>query len=81
MELAGAGTTEVVRSERNIIHDLDLQERIEDLLVSLEHQYHLVRMCQHHEDVFIYLVIDRSEGNLGLARRSIDGVDKRLVLE
>jgi len=80
MELAGAGTTEVVRSERNIVHDLGLDEDIEDLLISLKSQYHLVRMCEHHEDVFIYLVIDRSEGNLGLSRRSIDQVDKKLEL-
>jgi len=80
MELAGAGTTEVVRSEHNIIHDLDLNERVEDLLVSLQNQYHLVRMCQRHEDVFIYLVIDRNDGNLGLARRSIDQIDERLEL-
>jgi hypothetical protein len=80
MELAGAGTTEVVRSERNIVHDLGLEDRIEDLLISLDRQYHLVRMCQHHEDVFIYLVINRSDGNLGLSRRSIDKIDERLEL-
>lgn len=81
MELAGAGTTEVVRSERNIIHDLGLDEQIEDLLVSLSNQYHLVRMCKNHEDVFIYLVINREKGNLGLSRRSIDQIDERLVLQ
>jgi hypothetical protein len=81
MELAGAGTTEVVRSERNIIHDLGLDERIQDLLISLNSQYHLVRMCENHEDVFIYLVISRDEGNLGLSRRSIDKIDERLVLQ
>ena len=80
MELAGAGTTEVVRSEYNIIHDLGLEDRVEDLLISLDSQYHLVRMCENHEDVFIYLVIDRSEGNLGLARRSIDQIDEKLEL-
>ena len=81
MELAGAGTTEVVRSERNIVHDLGLDERIEDLLVSLKSQYHLVRMCENHEDVFIYLVINRDKGNLGLARRSIDQIDEQLELK
>ena len=80
MELAGAGTTEVVRSEHNIIHDLGLEDRVEDLLISLDSQYHLVRMCKNQEDVFIYLVIDRSEGNLGLARRSIDQIDEKLEL-
>ena len=81
MELAGAGTTEVVRSERNIVHDLGLDEQIEDLLISLKSQYHLVRMCENHEDVFIYLVINREKGNLGLSRRSIDKIDERLELK
>lgn len=80
MELAGAGTSEVVRSERNLIHDLRLNERIEDILISLKGQYHLVQMCQHHENVFIYLVINRDQGNLGLARRSINKVDEQLEL-
>jgi hypothetical protein len=80
MELAGAGNTEVVRSKKNIIHDLGLDEEIEDILISLNSQYHLLRMCENHENVFIYLAIDRSEGNLGLARRSIDGIDERLEL-
>ena len=80
MELAGAGNTEVVRSERNIIHDLGLEGDIEDLLISLETSYHLIRMCENHEDVFIYLVIDRDKGNLGLSRRSIDKIDERLEL-
>ena len=81
MELAGAGNTEVVRSKKSIIQDLGLDEEIEDILISLESQYHLIRMCQNHEDVFIYLVIDRTQGNLGLARRSIDKVDEQLQLE
>lgn len=80
MELAGAGNTEVVRSKKNIIHDLGIDEELEDILISLSNQYHLIRMCQNHENVFIYLAIDRNEGNLGLARRSIDEVDGTLTL-
>lgn len=80
MELAGAGNTEVVRSKKNIIHDLGLEEELEDILISLDSQYHLIRMCENHENVFIYLAIDRSSGNLGLARRSIDKIDEKLEL-
>lgn len=80
MELAGSGNTEVVRAKKNIIHDLNLDEDLEDILISLEGQYHLIRMCEHHENVFIYLAIDRSQGNLGLARRTIDKIDKKLEL-
>lgn len=81
MELAGAGNTEVVRSKKNVVHDLGVNERIEDILVSLESQYHLIRMCERHENIFIYTIIDRERGNLGLARRKIDAVDKKLELE
>jgi predicted regulator of Ras-like GTPase activity (Roadblock/LC7/MglB family) len=81
MELAGAGTTEVVRSENDIVHDLGLSDRIQDILISLDSQYHLVRMCENHDDVFIYLVINREKGNLGLSRRSIDEIDENLELK
>jgi hypothetical protein len=30
--------------------------------------------------VFIYIAIDRSQGNLGLARRSIDKIDQKMDL-
>jgi hypothetical protein len=80
MELAGSGNTEVVRAKKNIIHDLGIDEELEDILISLESQYHLIRMCEKHTDVFIYVAIDRSQGNLGLARRSIDKIDEQLEL-
>ena len=80
MELAGAGNTEVLRSKKNIIHDLGIEERMQDILISLESQYHLLRVCENHDDVFIYLVIDRNQGNLGLARRSIDKIDEILEI-
>jgi hypothetical protein len=80
MELAGAGNTEVVRAKKNVAHDLGIEGAIEDILITLEDQYHLIRLCENHEDVFIYMAIDQTEGNLGLARRSIDKVDKKLEL-
>jgi predicted regulator of Ras-like GTPase activity (Roadblock/LC7/MglB family) len=81
MELAGAGTTEVVRSKKNIVHDLGIEEEVQDILVSLNSQYHLLRMSERHDDVFVYVVIERSRGNLGLARRKIDDIEQRMELD
>ncbi|PSQ97091.1 MAG: hypothetical protein BRD55_04080 [Bacteroidetes bacterium SW_9_63_38] len=81
MELAGAGNTEVVRAKRNVAHDLGLEGSIQDILITLEGQYHLIRLCEKHEDVFIYLAIDQDQGNLGLARRSVDKIDEKLDLD
>lgn len=36
MELAGAGNTEVVRSKKNPLHDLGVEEKIQDLLIALQ---------------------------------------------
>ena len=78
MELAGAGNTEVVRAKKNVAHDLGIEGAIEDILITLEDQYHLIRLCENHEDVFIYLALDRSQGNLGLARRKVSKIDQQL---
>ena len=81
MELAGAGNTEVVRAKKNVAHDLGIEGSIKDILITLEGQYHLIRLCDSHENVFIYLAIDQDQGNLGLARRSVDKIDEKLALE
>jgi len=81
MELAGAGNTEVLRSEKNVLHDLNLDVDVQDILITLDDQYHLIRMCEKHENIFIYVIIDRERGNLGLARRKVDQIDEVLELE
>lgn len=81
MEQAGADGAAVLRAKRNVVFDLRVGEPVRDILVSLETQYHLIRTTEWHEDIFIYVVIDRNRGNLGLARRKIDGIQSTLKLE
>lgn len=80
MELAGAGTTEVVRAEKEIIDQLELGDRIEDILISLETQYHLVRVFHQNDNIFTYLVLDLEKSNLALARMQLEEIDKALDL-
>jgi hypothetical protein len=81
MELAGSGNVQVIKAKEKIVQDLDLDDNIEDILITLGEQFHLIGMCEHHDDIFIYLAIDRDEGNLGIARRAIDKVDQKLVIQ
>lgn len=78
MELAGAGTTEVVRAEKEIIDQLELGDRIEDILISLETQYHLVRVFHQNDNIFTYIVLDVEKSNLALARIQLEEIDKAL---
>jgi len=81
MELAGAGNTEVVRAKKSIIDQLAIDEHIEDILISLNSQYHLIRLFHENDNIFTYVALDKEKSNLALARMQLESVDKGLVLE
>jgi hypothetical protein len=70
LELAAAGNTEVVRAKLKTMKSLGLNDTIEDILITLGKQYHIIRPVQAKAGIFIYLVLDKSRANLALARRA-----------
>lgn len=80
MELAAAGNTEVVRSKRRTIAALKLRDAIEDILISLGTQYHLIRPLQSNDAIFVYVALDRKMANLALARLAMQKVEQSLSL-
>lgn len=79
LELAAAGNTEVVRAKKKIRDKLGLHDKIEDILISLAGQYHLIRMVG--TTMFFYVALDREKANLALARRELAVLEKRLDVE
>jgi predicted regulator of Ras-like GTPase activity (Roadblock/LC7/MglB family) len=71
IELAAAGNCQVVRAKLNTMKSLKLDDSIEDILITLGKQYHIIRPTEKYEGMFVYLVIDRNKGNLALARRHV----------
>ncbi len=80
LEIAAAGNTEVVRSKLKVMQSLGLKDHIEDILISLGNQYHLIRLSSDHPDLFLYLVLNRSQANLALARYKLSQLDPLLKL-
>ena len=80
MELAAAGNTEVVRAKLKTMRMLNLNDQIDDILITLGKQYHIIRPVVANEGVFFYLVLDKTRGNLALARRKVADVEKELKL-
>lgn len=80
LELAAAGNTEVVRAKLKTMRSLGLEDTIEDILITLSRQYHILRPSTHHEGLFLYLVLDKAKANLALARRKVQDVENALVV-
>lgn len=78
IEVAGAANTEVVRAKRKALKSLGLKDEIEDILITLTKQYHLIRPLRAKSTIFFYLALDRSRANLAMARLTLADVERDL---
>lgn len=78
LDLAAAGNTEVVRAKLKTVESLGLRKGIEDILITLVDQYHLIRLIPNNPGLFLYLVLDKNKGNLALARYKLMDIEREL---
>jgi hypothetical protein len=81
LDVAAAGNTEVIRAKMRTMESLRLDDAIEDILITLGKQYHLIRMLKNSRDeqgLFIYLVLERQKANLALARHNLKRIENDL---
>ena len=50
---------------------LRLRDGIEDIMITVDTQYHVMRVLGRGEDVFVHLVLDRERASLGMARQQL----------
>lgn len=80
VELAASGNTSVVKAKMTVMRALGIKGGIEDFLITLADQYHLIRPLSSNTSLFVYVVIDKSRGNLGLARHKVRQIESALKL-
>ncbi|WP_017574347.1 hypothetical protein [Nocardiopsis kunsanensis] len=80
LEVAAAGNTEVVRAKMRTMDQLGLNDAIEDILITLSGQYHVIKplTSRKGQGLFLYLALDRNRGNLALARHRLKSIEAGL---
>ena len=79
LNVAAAGNTDLVRAKMRTMEMLNLQDNgIEDILITLSSQYHLIRPLTRHPGLFLYLMLDRNRSNLAMARHQLRRIEANL---
>lgn len=66
---ASAFNSEMVKQKLKIMSVLGLEGELEDMLLSLSDQIHLIRLI--HPGTFLYLAADRRTSNLAIVRNAV----------
>lgn len=77
-ELASAFNLEVVKAKLNAINALGLNETIDDIMISLSSQIHIIDVADNNE-YFIYLAVDSSKANLGMTKALLNKYKKEIT--
>lgn len=70
LEVASAYNSEMVKGKQKTIEALGLDAKLEDMLLTLDTQLHLIKMIT--PETFMYLAADRSSTNLALLRSAVN---------
>ncbi|MFE9257711.1 hypothetical protein [Streptomyces sp. NPDC006879] len=82
LNVAAAGNTDVVRSKLRTMELLGLKDEIEDILITLGGQYHLIRLLKSRggKGLFLYLALDNQRSNLAMARHQLKRIENDLEI-
>ena len=82
LEVAAAGNTNVLKAKTSTMESLGLAESIEDILITLDSQIHMIRPATSDsgKGLFIYVALDKKKANLAMARHKLRTIEKGIEI-
>jgi len=82
LTVAAAGNTDVVRAKLRALEMLKLKDSIEDILITLGSQYHLIRplTSRNSQGLFLYIALMKNRANLAMARHQLRTIEENLQM-
>jgi predicted regulator of Ras-like GTPase activity (Roadblock/LC7/MglB family) len=78
--LVAALKSNTVKAKQHAVEQLGLNQRIEDILITLDKQVHLIRPLERNSSMFVYLALDKASSNLGMARIQLKSIEANMKL-
>lgn len=78
LELAAAGNCQVVKAKMTTMRTLGISGTIQDILITLDDQIHIIRPSKAMPSLFLYLAVDKAKGNLAMARMKVQSLENDL---
>jgi VIT1/CCC1 family predicted Fe2+/Mn2+ transporter len=80
--VAAAGNTDVVRAKLRTMEMLKIKDAIEDILITLGGQYHMIRLLngRNTQGLFLYMVLNKQRSNLAMARHQLRAIEENLQM-
>ncbi|TNC65966.1 roadblock/LC7 domain-containing protein [Rubellimicrobium roseum] len=80
MEAAAALNTQVVKAKLQAMELLGMADQIEDILITMGKQLHMIRPLEKAPGVFLYVALDKKAANLGMARMQVKRIESGLSI-
>jgi len=80
LDMVAALNSEFVKANQRTIEQLGLDQKVEDILITLNSQVHLIRPLEHNPSLFVYVALDKASSHLGMARKQLKTIEAGLEL-
>jgi len=78
VELAAAGSVQVLRAHRQASTSMGFDDDIEEIMTSAGTRHHVLRAVARHKGLFLFALLDKRRANLALARYKLMEAEQSL---